>query len=59
VSFCIWPAEVLETDEALVEVDDDRENVKLALEVRVCSESFDIRETDLWRAIASYEFFLV
>lgn len=50
---------MLETDEALVDVDDDREKLKLALEERVCSDSLDMRETDRWRAMASYEFFLV
>lgn len=46
-------------DEAVVDDDEDREKLKLALEARVCSESLDIREMDRWRAMASYEFFLV
>jgi hypothetical protein len=52
-------AEPYEADDALVEVDDDREKVKLALVETDCSESLDMCEIDRWRARASIEFCLV
>lgn len=42
-----------------MDVDGERENVWPALVETELSESRDMRETDLWRAMASYEFFLV
>jgi len=45
-AFWAWLAETYEADDALVEVDDDREKVKLALVDTECSESLDICEVD-------------
>jgi hypothetical protein len=43
----------------LVEVDEEREKVMLALVERVLSEDLDMREIDCWRLTASMEAFLV
>jgi hypothetical protein len=51
--------EACEVDDALVEMEGEREKVCPALLETELSDSRDMREMDLWRAIASYEFFLV
>ena len=54
-----WAEEACEAEEARVDVDDEREKVRLGLEEIVRPESRDIWEMERWRAMASYEFFLV